>query len=314
MSVSIRKAIPRLDFEAVAALLSICEHEPVSKTQLLENQQHVPDGQIHQQIVAETGSKIVGYSTVFHSPWMKAGRFLVKVWTHPDQRNTGVGKQLYDAASAFAQANGTQTIESNVFDNEPYSLRFAETRGFKIQRHLFESVMDLRTFDSRPFEGIIEAVQKSGIRLFSLADVGNTPDNLRKLWEVNYATYMDDPGTTGTFPNFDEFHKMTSESTWFNPKGQFLAADGENYVGLSAIRHYPENNSFYNMMTGVMAAYRGRKIALALKLMTIAYARQHNGQSIRTDNDSQNAPMLAINRKLGYVPQPGIYRLVKESS
>jgi hypothetical protein len=31
---------------------------------------------------------------------------------------------------------------------------------------------------------------------------------------------------------------------------------------------------------------------------------------VRTDNDSKNAPMLAVNRKLGYKPEPGYYRLV----
>jgi hypothetical protein len=36
-----------------------------------------------------------------------------------------------------------------------------------------------------------------------------------------------------------------------------------------------------------------------------------NAESIITNNDSQNAPMLAINRKLGYVPRPGIFRLVR---
>ncbi len=312
MPVTIRTAIPEQDFDMVAEILSLAEHELVTKEQLLENQKHVPIGQIQYQIVAEMDSKIIGYGTVFHTPWMKDNRFLVKVWTHLDQQNKGIGKQLYDTAFAFAQSNGGQTFESNVFDNEPHSLRFAETRGFKIQRHLFESVIDLTTFDASRFDGVIESVKQSGIRLFSLAEVGNTPENLRKLWEVNYATYMDDPGTTGTFPNFDEFQKMTIESPWFNPEGQFLAADGDTYVGLAAIRHYPEKESFYNMMTGVIPAYRGRKIALALKLMTIKYAQQHNGKTMTTDNDSQNAPMLAINRKLGYVPTPGVYRLSKD--
>jgi hypothetical protein len=30
-----------------------------------------------------------------------------------------------------------------------------------------------------------------------------------------------------------------------------------------------------------------------------------------TNNDSMNEPMLAINRKLGYQSEPGIYALVK---
>jgi len=291
--------------------LSLAERETITPTRLIDDLKPV-ENEITHQIVAEIDGTIIGFGTLFHTPWMKPGCFLVKVWTHPVHRNTGIGSQLYDTATAYAQSKGAQNFNTNLFDNEPHSLQFAESRGFKIERHLFESKIDLAHFDMRPFEDIIEQVKASGIRLFTLADVGNTKENLQKLWQINYATVMDDPGTTGTFPNFEEFYKMTSEAWWFNPKGQFLAADGDQYVGLAAIRHDIDNNTFYNMMTGVMPAYRGRKIALALKLMTIAYAKQLNGISISTDNDSQNAPMLAINRKLGYIPQPGVYRLSKD--
>jgi ribosomal protein S18 acetylase RimI-like enzyme len=67
----------------------------------------------------------------------------------------------------------------------------------------------------------------------------------------------------------------------------------------------------YNLMTGVDQAYRGRKIAQALKLKSIELAQAYGADYIRTHNDSTNASMLAINRKLGYQPQPGEYRLVK---
>jgi hypothetical protein len=33
---------------------------------------------------------------------------------------------------------------------------------------------------------------------------------------------------------------------------------------------------------------------------------------IRTNNDSRNAPMLAINRKMGYQPEPGWHLLLKD--
>ncbi len=33
---------------------------------------------------------------------------------------------------------------------------------------------------------------------------------------------------------------------------------------------------------------------------------------IRAHNDSENAPIVAINRKLGYQPQPGLYQYVHE--
>lgn len=312
MPVTIRAAVPRQDYEAVAALLSICENEPVRKAQLMENHRQPPAGGMVQHFVAETDQRIVGYGTVFRQSWMTEGRFFIKVWVFPDQRQQGIGGHLYNMVVAAAQAHGGSSFDSNVFDNEPHALRFAETRGFRTIRHLFESAIDLKQFDAHRFEGVLEQVQASGIRLFTLADVGNTPENLRKLWEVNDAVYQDDPGASEPFPNFDEFQKLTSEASWFNPAGQFLAADGEQYVGLGALRHNADNKSCHNMMTGVLRPYRGRKIALALKLLTIRYAQQLGALTITTDNDSQNAPMLAINRKLEYLPKPGVYRLLKE--
>jgi RimJ/RimL family protein N-acetyltransferase len=57
-----------------------------------------------------------------------------------------------------------------------------------------------------------------------------------------------------------------------------------------------------NMFTGTQRAYRGRGLGLAVKLASIAWAREHGITQIATRNDETNAPMLAINRRLGYVP------------
>ncbi len=71
----------------------------------------------------------------------------------------------------------------------------------------------------------------------------------------------------------------------------------------------PANGNAHNDMTGVRREYRGRGIALALKLLAIRFARSVGAQEITTSNDSLNAPMLAVNRKLGYQPQNGQYKL-----
>ena len=52
-------------------------------------------------------------------------------------------------------------------------------------------------------------------------------------------------------------------------------------------------------------------VAQALKLQTILLAKREGVRYERTNNDSQNAPMLAVNRKLGYKPEPGIYHLLR---
>jgi hypothetical protein len=53
-------------------------------------------------------------------------------------------------------------------------------------------------------------------------------------------------------------------------------------------------------------------LAQALKSLSIRFAKEFGADYIITHNDSQNAPMLAVNRKLGYQPLPGVYRLVKQ--
>ena len=43
----------------------------------------------------------------------------------------------------------------------------------------------------------------------------------------------------------------------------------------------------------------------------LRYAREHGVTTLTTETDSRNGPMLALNRKLGYVMHPGYYGLVK---
>ena len=55
-------------------------------------------------------------------------------------------------------------------------------------------------------------------------------------------------------------------------------------------------------MTGTRRAYRGRGLALAVKLASIEWAAANGITRMLTFNDATNAPMLAVNRRLGYEP------------
>ena len=57
-------------------------------------------------------------------------------------------------------------------------------------------------------------------------------------------------------------------------------------------------------MTAVVRAWRGRGLALALKHATIGWAIANGLTELVTGNDVDNAPMRAINAKLGYRPTP----------
>jgi GNAT superfamily N-acetyltransferase len=315
MTITLRPLNLDTDAPRYAELLSITSPKPIAIGQVHEWEEHYPRDGIRQRCVAlDEQSVIVGYNNASHVPYMLPNSFWIDVTVLPDFRRRGIGEHLYDNAVEFATAQGATRLECEVRDYNPDWLRFAQTRGFQVDRHIFESTLDLATFDESRFAGVIESVQAQDIRFFTLADAGNTEENQRKLYEVNKRNALDIPGSEGTFPRFEDFRQFVFQASWFRPQGQILAADGERWVGLSAVGYFANTNSAYNMHTGVLKEYRGRKIALALKLLAIRRSREWGAVYLRTNNDSQNAPILAINEKLGYKPQPGLFRCLKELS
>lgn len=309
MALTITSADPLADYEALAQFLNEFEPDPISAAQIREWDARQADSILRRHILRGAGGTVHGYSVVLHGPWEPEGRFYLWLAVDKTQRGQGWGQALYDEALAFIQSyNGTR-INSEVSEVEIEGLRFAEARGFVRIRHTFSSVLDLQGFDFSESMGAIEEVERAGIRFFSLADVGDTPEARRRLYDINARVAMDDPGSDGTFISFEQFNHNFDTASWYRPAGQIVAADGPRYVGLAAVGYFADANMIYNMITGVDREYRGRRIAQALKLLTIRYAQEVGADYIRTNNNSENAPMLAINRKLGYRPEPGLYTM-----
>jgi GNAT superfamily N-acetyltransferase len=194
----------------------------------------------------------------------------------------------------------------------PEALAFAEKHGFRIQHHSFESVLDVAAFDIARYADSVRAAEAAGIRFSSLVVEGNTDANLEKLFVLNTRVADDEPTSDGTAKHtFESWKARIAGSDWFYAPGQLLAIDGDQYIGLGAVGFEPDGQAF-NAFTGVLPGYRGRKIAQALKLKGVEFTRACGAKTIRTSNDSQNAPMLAINTKFGYQREPGMYRLIKD--
>ncbi len=268
------------------------------------------EGEIRSTMLAlDESCRAIGYWDVDRETWMEPGHFYLKVLVAPEQRGHRLGTQMYEAALHTAQEHGATHLESSVREGDAASLRFAEARGFQVKRYTFESTLDLTSFDEHRFDDLMERVHAEGFRFFSLAEAGVTEENKRKLYEVNRDSGLDNPGNDGTFPDYYAFSKNVFDASWFRAETQLLASYGDQWVGLSAVGIYPADNHAYNAFTGVLRESRGRGLAQALKLQTILLAKKEGMRYIRTHNDSTNAPMLAVNRKLGYKPEPGVYEL-----
>lgn len=69
----------------------------------------------------------------------------------------------------------------------------------------------------------------------------------------------------------------------------------------------------YNLFTGVDVHYRDRKLGQAVKVLALRYAREVlKVDTVRTHHNYKNLPMIAIDRKLGYVFLPGTFLMEKD--
>lgn len=307
---NIRPARSETDIPGITAVVNAFESPPVPLEIVQEWFTQTAPGRITQRLVAvDANDAVIGYSVVFHGPWSPDHHFYVWVGVDPTWRGQGVGTALYTNAQAFLRAQAATTLTSEVLDNDPIAVAFAQQRGFTVDRHHFASALAIAPFDETPYQAVIPTLEAAGIRFCSLADFQDSQEARQKLHAVNVITDQDIPGWEGTGTSFAEFEQWVCNSSWYRPDGQLIAIDGEEWVGICAIQLRPETQDAYNVHTGVVRSHRGRKIALALKLVAIRYARARGVRTLHTNNDSLNAPMLAINRKLGYRPQPGKYML-----
>jgi RimJ/RimL family protein N-acetyltransferase len=299
------------ELDRFAAMLTAVEGRPITADTMRSWDAGKIDDDIHLRYAAWLNGAIIGFGEIEKDAVTQHPNFRVWLTIDVAHRRQGYGRQFYDFLAQQTRELGAAELSSECKDDDPASLAFAKTRGFEIRRHAFESQLDLKTFDPNSLRAIVDGVKAQGIRFTSLAAEGNTEAAQRKLFELNRATARDNPSSDGrTRDTFENFKAKIVGAGWFRADGQILAVDGDRFVALSAIGFEADGITAFNAFTGVDKEYRGRKIGQAARILAIQYAQEQGAQVIVTDNDSQNAAMLAMNDKFGYVRQPGVYSLI----
>ena len=307
----IRLANPSVDFPRIAALLSADAQEITDAQELIDEHNVVMNGRILRHAVAVNDKgEVVGYNFAGHYPSMETDQYYVNVVVDPAHRNQGIGSQLWKDVASYLHTQSANSLIADVREGDLVHYRFAEMRGFRPRTHQLRAVLDLSTFDERKFDGFIDRVEETGIRLVSFADVEQNEENIRRLYDINGVAALDDPASDGGYINYENWKKVILGGSWFQPSGQMIAMDGDEFVGLSAITYNRDEKSGFTLISGVDAAYRDRKIMQALKLRAIGYARSMGATRIVTELDTVNAPMRAINRKFGFVEEPGKIEMI----
>jgi DNA-binding transcriptional MerR regulator len=308
---TIRDARIDTDMPDIVRITNPYEDQPRTVDEMREWFQYTPPGRLHRRLVSvNENDSVTGYGGYVHEAHNPEGHFTAWVIVDPDYRRQGIGSALWDRLWEDLKEKGATRLVSDVLDNDTPGLVFAQRRGFAIDQHFFTYELDLASFDETPYLPDIAALEATGIRFCALADFPDTPETRHKLYDLNTSDMLENSNTSTPW-TYSIFEKSVFQGSWFRREGQLLAVDGDQWIGMAAVGLFPETHSAYNEYTGVLRPYRRRKIATSLKVLAALYARKNEAQKLLTDSNLRNAPILAINRKMGYKPQPGKYTLVR---
>jgi GNAT superfamily N-acetyltransferase len=293
--------------EDASALLEISntwQTPPLTLAQFLEREDQRAENEIPlERFVLEANGAICGYAQViphgFVPPnWAGAG-----VMVHPDQRRQGYGQILWQQLEQRLSRHSLQGLESYIRDDDPASRAWAKARGFEYYAHRFASVLNLKTFDESRFAGHLERVKIAGIELCSFAEVIQQSDWQKVLEFVADSLAQTPDLESNPRWSLEQVAHWVRDETPTNANRIFLAIDDEKWVGISVLTL--DRGQTYNFITAVNPSHRGRGIALALKLEAIKTAKALGYTKMSTNNLSVNAPMLEVNKKLGFENLPG---------
>ena len=265
--------------------------------------------------LAAFDGQVVAYAYYFEIAWAPpAGRYWCVIRVLPDFGRRGIGEQLYQRLLADLRAHGANAILLELDDTLAALRPALERRGFRALLHSWAFSLDPCKCDLAAFAA--PDPRLAGLHITTLADeLARGADWLAPLHQLYAAIAGDVPIPIDPHP--------TPPPAWLAeqalglpvslPEAFFIVRDGSRYVGMSYLhRDDQAPERLLQRITAIHAEYRGRGIALALKLKTIAYAQQHGFHEIRTAVESNNPSMLAINAKLGFVQGPGLVLFEKK--
>lgn len=250
----------------------------------------------------EPNAGLVGWGALcnqLHGNPMPPGRRFLHLAVRPDARGRGVGKALASELLRLAAEFGTVSLAASVNAEDARALTFAERFGFRPDHQMLESVLDLAEFQPDEWLPALAESVASGIRFTSMALDSDPEAALHQIWELDYRLSADVPEWSGEVVPFGQYRQNVLDSPGYHPAGLFLARDGERAVGMCGTSINSDGTG-YTWFMGVDRACRGRGIALALKLLTIRWAKEMGLTSLSTHNNSASAAIVGLNRKLGY--------------
>ena len=220
---------------------------------------------------------------------------------------------LWRWVTVQAVSGGSRMLEAYAAEDEPEMLEALDQVGYERDRKEKVWELDLQANGARLLAEAHEARDKAERDGYTLTTVAgwDSPDKLRALHTLDGLTRKDIPTTFPILPETLENFVARSMAPDRPHDRWWIALKDGKPVAMSYLRFPPVRGAIWTGYTCSSPDHRGRGIARAVKLQSLAQAIELGLPYVYTDNDSENAPMLHINERLGYGPRPGFVGLLK---
>jgi GNAT superfamily N-acetyltransferase len=238
----------------------------------------------------EEGDDIVGWATASHD-WVQSdpARGQLAVAVDPERRGAGIGGALAEAADAHLAAIGMTSARAGSLD-EPAARALAARLGFRQIGASSVSAVDPRTVEPVPVP--------AGVTLVAFGEI----EDPRPVYELDLEASRDIPNETFDGVTFEEWRSEFWRTPLVDDDASLAAyVDGE-LAAMTMIRIDRPSGRAQNNLAGTRQRFRGRGLATLLKSHSLRRAAALGATIATTGNDETNAPMLAVNAKLGYRP------------
>jgi GNAT superfamily N-acetyltransferase len=228
------------------------------------------------------------------------------VGVRPDRRGQGIGAELWRRIEAHARQVGGLTLRSWTIADVPAGDRFLVARGFtRVQREL-QSWIDPTSLDGRELERLTADATQRNLDVKTLAEI--LPDMENQVRRMFLAADPDPgrypPGARPVAPN--TFRRVVLRNPLLDYDCSVVVLQAGEPVALSWLKGDRRVGKYAVEFTATAPTWRGQGLAMLAKRSALHRAAQAGVRWVGTANDDDNAPMLAINRKLGHKPLPAV--------
>lgn len=246
----------------------------------------------------------VGYARWDHSPWSKMPERFMRIGMElvPAVRTEDRLAALFEFLEGRGRSEGARKVTAWAWEDDGPRLAVLGRRGFQAVRRQRFWELDLAGARARIEKMAAESreqMRREGIRVLTI-DRDDDPKKWEKLKRMSDEAEGDVPSTVPHVPMALADWLKWFESPAIRLDRVWIAREGDDIVGISQLAYPPVRGVVSTDWTGTARKVRGRGVARALKCETLMQALALGVDRVRTDNDSQNAPILHINETMGY--------------